>query len=416
LCASASHVKHRSRPLIRTNRKTRRMAIYLQARGGLVRGTRAVSRASRTSSAAARFAVTLLRSWVARTWGHSSKKIVTALYREMLDREPDLAGFTDHLNLLQKGKLLEVIRGFVGSPEFRARFLRSLVPVSPLPDLKQLLAEYYETQWVAGAPATVYVARTDEDIVLMSSLIERYRYYDRFGVWSPVIDRDKEITAALVRGLGAQSCFELGCFTGAVISLLAEAGLRVVGAEVSHLAFALAYPNVRDNIIFGNLLTLDLRQRFDVVLCMDVLEHVSPLQLDAYIKKLASLVDDDGYLYLNAPMWGQDRIFGVFEEPYLREWLDVGAASYWRHWPCDQSGWPIHGHLVWANADWWERKFRHYGLVRDEVIEQTIQLDLAGFFELAVGRRSLFVLRRPESRCASAAVAAEVHSALSSFL
>jgi SAM-dependent methyltransferase len=334
----------------------------------------------------------------------------------MLDREPDLAGLADHLNLLNDGKLLEVIRGFVGSPEFRARFVRSLVPVSRLPDLKVLLADHYETQWVAGAPATVYVAGTDEEVALMSSLIERHRYYDRFGVWSPVIDRDKEISAALVRGLGAQSCFELGCFTGAVISLLAAAGLRVVGAEMSHLAFAFAYPNVRDNMIFGDLLALDLKQRFDVVLCMDVLEHVSPLHLDAYIEKLASLVDDDGYLYLNAPMWGHDRIFGVFEEPYLKEWLEVGAASYWRHWPCDHSGWPIHGHLVWANADWWEEKFRHHGLVRDEVIEQTIQLDLARFFEQAVGRRCLFVLRRPESRRASTAMAAKVHRALASCL
>jgi SAM-dependent methyltransferase len=388
------------------------MAIYLQARAGLTRATQAVRRASRTSSDAARHAVAFFRSQPGCKGGHTSENIVTALYRGVLDREPDLAGFADHLNLLNHGRLLEVIRGFVGSPEFRARFIRSLVPVSPLPDLKVLLSDHYETQSVAGAPATVYVARSDEDIALMSSLIERHRYYDRFGVWSPVIDHDKEITAALVRGLGAQSCFELGCFTGAVISLLAETRLRVVGAEISHLAFALAYPNVRDNMIFGNLLTLDLRQRFDVVLCMDVLEHVSPLQLDAYIEKLASLVDDDGYLYLNAPMWGQDRIFGVFEEPYLQEWLDVGAASYWRHWPCDQSGWPIHGHLVWANAAWWEGKFRVHGLVRDEVIEQIIQLDLAGFFEEAKGRRCLFVLRRPGSRRTSAAMAAKVHSEL----
>jgi SAM-dependent methyltransferase len=389
------------------------MAIYRQARAGLTRATQAVRRASRTSSDAARHAVAFFRSQPGCKGGHTSENIVTALYRGVLDREPDLAGFANHLNLLNDGRLLEVIRCFVGSPEFRARFIRSLVPVSPLPDLKVLHSDHYETQSITGAPATVYVARSDEDIALMSSLIERHRYYDRFGVWSPVIDHDKEITAALVRGLGAQSCFELGCFTGAVISLLAEAGLRVVGAEISHLAFAFGYSNVRDNMIFGNLLTLDLGQRFDVVLCMDVLEHVSPLQLDAYIEKLASLVDDDGYLYLNAPMWGQDRVFGVFEEPYLREWLDVGAASYWRHWPCDQSGWPIHGHLVWANVDWWEGKFRHIGLVRDEVIEQTIQHDLAGFFEQAVGRRCQFVLRQIASRRDSEAVAASVHAALS---
>ena len=166
--------------------------------------------------------------------------------------------------------------------------------------------------------------RTDADIARMASLIDKHRFYDRFGVWSPVIDPDKEITAAIVRGLGARSCFELGCFTGSVISLLADAGVSVLGTEVSHLAFAFAQPNIREAMIFGDLLALDIDRRFGVVLCMDVLEHISPLKLDHYIERLVSLIEEDGYLYLNAPMWGEDQIFGVFEEPYLEEWLTVG--------------------------------------------------------------------------------------------
>ncbi len=261
---------------------------------------------------------------------------------------------------------------------------------------------------------TVYVARSDADIALMASLIDKHRFYDRFGVWSPVIDPDKDITAAIVRGLGARSCFELGCFTGSVISLLADAGVSVLGTEVSHLAFAFAQPNIREAMIFGDLLTLDIGRRFDVVLCMDVLEHISPLKFDHYIERLLSLIDEDGYLYVNAPMWGKDHVFGVFEEPYLEEWLTVGDQSYWRHWPCDDKGWPIHGHLVWASPEWWERKFRDYGLVRDTAIEQAIHQNLAGFFKQVTGRRCLFVLRRVNNHRSSAAVAAAVHNALAS--
>jgi SAM-dependent methyltransferase len=259
---------------------------------------------------------------------------------------------------------------------------------------------------------TVYVARIDGDIASMESLIDRHRFYDQFGVWSPVIDNDKKITTAIVRGLGARSCFELGCFTGSVMSLLAEADITVRGAEVSHLAFTFAHPNIRDAIMFGDLLTLDIDRRFDVVLCMDVLEHVSPLRLDQYIEKILRIVDDDGYVYLNAPMWGRDQIFGVFEEPYLDEWLAVGDRSYWRHWPCDDKGWPIHGHLVWASAGWWERKFRDHGLVRDTEIEQAIHQNLVAFFAEAIGRRCLFVLRRANNRRSSAQSAAAVHTAL----
>ena len=362
---------------------------------------------------AASTVTSLLSSLFRRREVLSPEHVATALYRGILGREPDSGGFRDNVKLLRSGRALErVIRSFITSPEFRSRILEDYVPVTPLPDLRASIPGGYETQSVAGAPMTVYLARTDADIALMASLIDRHRFYDRFGVWSPVIDHDKEITAAIVHGLGARSCFELGCFTGSVISLLADAGVSVVGAEVSHLAFAFAQPNIREAMIFGDLLTLDIDRRFDVVLCMDVLEHINPLQLDHHIEKLLSLIDEDGYIYLNAPMWGKDHVFGVFEEPYLEEWLAIGDQSYWRHWPCDDKGWPIHGHLVWASADWWERKFRDYGLVRDTAIERAIHHNLGTFFEEARGRRCLFVLRRGDNRRSSATIASVMHSAL----
>jgi SAM-dependent methyltransferase len=355
----------------------------------------------------------LLSSQFRRREALTLERIATALYRGILEREPDAAGLRDKVHHLRAGQPLEcVVRSFVGSPEFRSLFARSSVPSTPIPDIRASMPERYETQCVAGKPVTVYIAHSDADIAMMASLIDRHRFYDRFGVWSPVIDRDKQITAAIVRGLGARSCFELGCFTGSVISLLADAGLSVLGAEVSHLAFAFAYPKVRETMIFGDLLTLDIDRRFDVVLCMDVLEHLSPLRLNEYIERILPMVEDDGYVYLNSPMWGKDRIFGVFEQPYLQEWLDVGDASYWRHWPCDDNGWPAHGHLVWASPDWWERKFRDYGLVRDTAIEQAIHRKLASYFKRAVGRRCLFVLRRPGNRRTSATIAAAVHAEL----
>jgi len=266
--------------------------------------------------------------------GFSPEQVTAALYRGIFEREPDPPGYRHHVKHLRSGWPLERVVGeFAGSPEFRSRIIEGIVPVTPLPDLKASIPGGYETQSVAGAPMTVYIARTDADIGLMASLIDRHRFYDRFGVWRPMIDHDKGISAAIVRGLGARSCFELGCFTGSVLSLLANTGVSVLGAEVSHLAFAFAQPNIREAMVFGDLLTLDIERQFDVVLCMDVLEHISPLQLGAYIDKLVSLIDGDGYVYLNAPMWGRDHVFGVFEEPYLEEWLSVGDASYWRHWP-----------------------------------------------------------------------------------
>ncbi|MBV8091156.1 MAG: methyltransferase domain-containing protein [Alphaproteobacteria bacterium] len=347
---------------------------------------------------------------------HYPEDIVTDLYRGLLKRDPDDAGLQNHVGPLRAGTALEhVVRSFVTSPEFRTRMLAALVPTIDLPDLTQVMPVYYETQVVQGRAMTIFAGRCDADIDLMELLIQRHRYYDRFGVWSPVIEIDKQITAAIVRGLGAHNCFEFGCFTGPVLSLLADSGVSVAGADVSHLAFAFAYPNVRDAMIYGDLLGLDIARRFDVVLCMDVLEHINPIRLDAYIEKITSILAGEGYIYINSPMCGYDRVFGLVEEPYLEEWRTVGDASYWRHWPCDDKGWPMHGHLVWASAPWWQRKFEAHGMARDLTVEKVIHEHLAHFYETNPSRRSLFVLRRVGCRRSSAEAAATVGAALAAL-
>src|SRR6516162_441983 len=248
--------------------------------------------------------------------GHSPEEIVTDLYWGLLEREPDRVGLQSQAGLLHGGTALEhVVRGFIASPEFRARMLAALVPPTDLPDLTQ---------------AKNGNGRSPEEIVtglyrgLLGRDPDRLGLQDQAGslhagtalehvvrsfVGSP--EFRARMLAALVRALGARSCFELGCFTGPVLSLLSDSGVSVAGVDVSHLAFAFAYPNIRDSMIYGDLLGLDIAQRFDVVLCMDVLEHISPLRLDAYIDKILSILAEDGYVYMNSPMWCRDSVFGV---------------------------------------------------------------------------------------------------------
>src|SRR5215831_10770392 len=83
-----------------------------------------ISSAFRWSAAAG----TLRRA--ASTWlsrgDLSAEQILTALYRGVLEREPDPIGFSHGVDLLRSGATLEqVIRAFIGSPEFRSRQLRA---------------------------------------------------------------------------------------------------------------------------------------------------------------------------------------------------------------------------------------------------------------------------------------------------
>jgi SAM-dependent methyltransferase len=345
------------------------------------------------------------------------RAVAVALFRGALHREPDPVGLAGLVEFLRAGNPLEdAVRGIVTSAEFQLRAVKDILPPVVLPDLKQLIPANYTTKTTpSGDEISVFKAEADEDFVLLEQLIVQHGYYDLPGVWGAKIDLDKRVTAAIVRGLGARSCLEIGCFTGAVLSLLARDGLAVAGVDASHLAFVLAYPEIRGCMIFGDLLTAEIGRRFDVVLGMDIFEHFSPVRLQGYIAKAASLVAEDGYVLVNSPMFGADDVFGTVFPVYLEEWHSVGDRTFWRQLDCDPLGWPKHGHLVWASPRWWERQFDACGLVRDRAVEAAIQRRLAKFFEVAPGRKCLFVLKPPTNRRPPSEVARMVEQQLDSI-
>lgn len=344
---------------------------------------------------------TFLARWLTRRQkpldgrGVVHSDVVSALYLGILGRPADKGGFNSYLDALQRGiPLSDIIREMIASDEFQAHQQPALANSVVLPDLTKLNPEkYLRTE----ADSSIFKAFSDDDFRLMESLIVKNRYYDGFGVWSPEIDLDKRVTAAIVKGLGARNCIELGCFTGPVLSLLAEQGIDVCGVEISHLAFLLAHANVREKIRFGDMLDLNFDRTFDLFLGMDILEHLNPLDLDLYIARMAQLVKANGFAYINSPMFGKDDVFGTVFETYLPEWQQAGEDVFWRHMHCDAKGWPMHGHLVWASPKWWERTFLKHGLVRDRNIERSIHALLEPFFEkMAPARRSFFVLKHSD--------------------
>lgn len=320
--------------------------------------------------------------------------VVSALYLGILGRPADKGGFESYLGALQRGvPLSDIIREMIASDEFKSHHQPSLAN-SVLPDLTKLYPEKYVR---TEANSSIFKVSSDDDFRLMETLIVKNRYYDSLGVWAPEIDLDKRVTAAIVRGLGARNCIELGCFTGPVLSLLAEQGIDVCGVEISHLAFLLAHANVREKIRFGDLLDLDFDRTYDLFLGMDILEHLNPLNLDRYIARMAQLIKQNGFAYINSPMFGIDDVFGTVFEAYLPEWQQAGEDVFWRYMHCDAKGWPMHGHLVWASPKWWESTFLKHGLVRDRNIERAIHALLKPFFEkTAPARRSFFVLKHSD--------------------
>ncbi|GEM_PF-714989 len=340
--------------------------------------------------------------------------VADALYRGILDRAPDHTGLRNLTDQLEAGTSIDAVaKNLLSSSEFTATMLKQLIPPHQLPDLVRRYPERYERETTSyGVPMILFKADSDADFDFMEQAIAQHRYYDGMGVWGVKIDLDKRITAALVKGLGATSCLELGCFTGAVISLLEEAGIDVLGLDVSHLAFALAYSNVKDRMVYGDLLTARLERRFDVVLAMDIIEHLNPVKFEQYIGAIAARVAQDGYFYLNSPMFGTDDIFGEVFGAYVTQWQAAGEQVLFRRLDCDPAGWPMHGHLVWASPVWWEQQFAAHGLVRDRAIERAIHAKLGPFFADNQARKCLFVLKHEANARNVQEVIADICAAL----
>jgi len=237
----------------------------------------------------------------------------------------------------------------------------------------------------------LYLATDDNRIDMIDSLITQNHYYDNFGVWSSIIDFDKLNMAELVLSTDAESCLEVGCFNGPILSVLQERGVEVTGVDVSHLAFIIAFPNIRKNILYGDVLNVKLKRKFHCILLLDVMEHLNPLQLRRHINRLRDLLDSNGLIIMNSPMFGHDHVFGTVFPQHLQQWRDIGDSAFFRHWPCDAKGWPMHGHMIWASPNWWTRQFESCDLIRQTDIEHGVQTELSGYFERAPARKSLTI-------------------------
>jgi SAM-dependent methyltransferase len=113
---------------------------------------------------------------------------------------------------------------------------------------------------------------------------------------------------------------------------------RTVGVEVSPEAVGPESP-LTENIIIGNILSLDMDGQFDVVLMLDVLEHIDD---DAQaVRRVTQLMSPDGLLIISVPaymaLWSEHdelnahfRRYRVSEVRRLLsgEGLDVTQSGY----------------------------------------------------------------------------------------
>jgi SAM-dependent methyltransferase len=315
---------------------------------------------------------------------------VDDLYRRLLGRPADSEGRATFVGMLRDGvPSAEIAVILASSEEYRQRVIAAKSPRRRDPERYRLAIDLTGTSafWA-------FDVADDSDFDRLEAAIIDDGYYEHSGVWSLEPDEDKRVMGELLASLPARKALELGCSSGTVLSVLASHGVAAEGVEISRLAFDRAAPEVRPHIHLGDLLTLDLDDDFDLVYGLDVFEHLNPNRLGDYLRALRARLRPGGWLFANIPAFGDDEVFGEVFPIYVREWFDdVAAARPFRVLHCDDDGYPMNGHLVWAHTSWWVAQFEAVGLVRQCDVERRLHERFTDHFRVAPARASFYVFR-----------------------
>ncbi len=296
------------------------------------------------------------------------RRFVEQLFEQMLGRAADPDGLEGYLLLLSEGATrAEVVMRVAGSAEYRYRLCPQPRREGPL----QRHPQRYSYHPGPGILTLDLEGPDDFDWIERTLLADSY--YERPGVWNFEVDLDKRVMAETVALLARRRVLELGCSSGAVLDGLHRRGLDFVGVDISTLALEHAIPAVKDRIRLGDLLELELGSDFDTAFGLDIFEHLNPNRLALYIRRLKACLVPGGMLFANIPAFGRDEVFGEVFAPYLPSWDDDAA----HHRPfhqlhVDEWGYPMHGHLIWADANWWTAQFEGEGFVRRRRIEAAL--------------------------------------------
>lgn len=345
--------------------------------------------------------------------GQSDEEFVQLCYRRFLGREADDGGLRHYLTALGEGmSRFDVIVNIVTSAEYYTALTKSNLGDFRLPSLQELRPKKFHDVPFIGSQATglIFESRTPADYDWLEKMILEHGYYEKPGVWSLAIDLDKRVIAEIIAHFRVGCCLELGCATGAVLKLLLEQGIASEGVEISHMAVALAYPEIRRKIHFGDVLNLPLENKYDMIIGMDVFEHLNPNKISAYVSRCFELLGTGGFLFTNIPVYGPDPVFGEVFPLYLEAWRpDAARDSLFSALHVDEAGWPLNGHLIWTTPRWWQTIFERAGFVRQTRIEQALhQVYDAYFSASAPARKSFFVFSTASESSKSDEIAASI--------
>lgn len=144
-----------------------------------------------------------------------------------------------------------------------------------------------------------------------------------------MLSRLKIIKQKLVKFKG-KSILDVGCGDGRFCYELMKEGIKVEGIDYSEqaLSFARAF-NPRTNFYLDDLTNLKLKKKFDVVVLVEVLEHIDPHQISKVMENISKVLKKGGKLIISVPSQNlplQDKHYQHFSPKSLSNILQSNFA------------------------------------------------------------------------------------------
>jgi SAM-dependent methyltransferase len=99
------------------------------------------------------------------------------------------------------------------------------------------------------------------------------------------------IADRIVADIAPKRVLDAGCAMGLLVEALRERGVEAWGIDISEYAIASVHPSVREFCRIGSI-AVDLSERFDLIVSIEVLEHMAPDAADAALANIARHADD----------------------------------------------------------------------------------------------------------------------------
>jgi SAM-dependent methyltransferase len=138
-----------------------------------------------------------------------------------------------------------------------------------------------------------------------------YRYpdsNDESAIYYDDSEDKRTMSGLLVTSFGPRRSLEVGCATGLMVKAMRAYGVEADGFDFSHWCIEHASDQVREWVRWDDVLKLAPPERpYDLVLALDVLEHLPPEQVPVALANIAASTAPGGIVFSVIPAYGPNE-------------------------------------------------------------------------------------------------------------